>query len=115
MKHVESVGDAAVGRVLERHQPELDVTAIDLLEDQQAAGKLSIHFSLLSRSGIYGWPAPSGAKTARKLSSSTPRPMRNRRPSRSANSRSAAIASPSSLTKAKFPLSRSTGRSTPRS
>ena len=32
-EHVEGVGDASVGRVFERHQAELDVAAIDLLED----------------------------------------------------------------------------------
>ena len=34
-EHVERVGDPAVGRVLQRHQAELDVAAIDLLEDRR--------------------------------------------------------------------------------
>ena len=33
-EHVERVGDPAVGRVFQRHQSELDVAAIDLLEDR---------------------------------------------------------------------------------
>ena len=32
-EHVERVGDAAVGRVFQRHHAEIDVAAVDLLED----------------------------------------------------------------------------------
>ena len=34
-EHVEGVGDPAVGRVLQRDEPELDVAAVDLLEDRR--------------------------------------------------------------------------------
>ena len=33
-EHLERVDDPAVGRVLQRHEPELDVAAVDLLEDR---------------------------------------------------------------------------------
>ena len=32
-EHVERVGDPAIGRVFDRHDAEIDVAAIDLLED----------------------------------------------------------------------------------